>query len=56
MTSSMECVILPAELHVPSMLYTGMGFYKGMSGTLCVLVHALLIKIVLAPESRSASI
>ena len=56
MTSSMECVMLLAELRVPSMLYTGMGFHKGISGTLCVSAHVLSIKIVLAPESRSASV
>ena len=56
MTSSVEWVMLLAVLRVPSTLYTGMGFHKGISGTLCVSAHILLIKIVLAPESRSASV
>ena len=48
--------MLPAELHVLSMLYTGMGFHKGISGSSCVSAHVLLIKIVFAPKSRSASV
>ena len=46
--------MLPAEFHVPSMLYTGIGFCKGISSTLCFSAHVLSIKMVFAPESRSA--
>ena len=55
-TSSMEWIMLPAELHVPSTLKTGIGFRKGISGTLCDLAHCLSIKIVFAPESRRVSV
>ena len=48
--------MLLAELRIPSTLYTGIGFQRGISGTLCVSAHVLLIKIVLAPESTSASV
>ena len=54
--TSVECVMLLAELCVLSTLYTGIGFHKGISGTLCVSAHVLSIKIVLAPKSRSASV
>ena len=53
--NSTAWVILPAEFRVPSTLYTGMGFHKGVSGTLCFSAHVLSIKMVFAPESRSAS-
>ena len=51
--SSAVWVILLAEFRVLSMLYTGIGFHKGVSGTLCFSAHVLSIKIVFAPESRS---
>ena len=53
--SSTAWVILPVEFHILSMLYTGMGFCKGISGTLCFSAQVLSIKIVFAPESRSMS-
>ena len=53
--SSAAWVILPAEFHVLPMLYTGIGFCKGISSTLCFSAHVLSIKMVFAPESRSAS-
>ena len=53
--SSTAWVILPVEFRVPSMLYTGMWFYKGVSSTLCFSAHVLSIKMVFVPESRSAS-
>ena len=53
--SSAAWVILPAEFRVLSMLYTGIGFHKGISSTLCFSAHVLLIKIAVVPESRSTS-
>ena len=53
--SSAVWVILPAEFHVLSMLYTGIGFYKGVSSTLCFSAHVLLINMAFVPESRSTS-
>ena len=53
--SSTAWIILPAEFHVPSTLYTGIGLHKGISSTLCFSVHALSIKIAFVPESRSMS-
>ena len=47
--------MLPTEFCVPSMLYTGMEFHKGISGTLYFSAHVLSIKIAFAPESRSVS-
>ena len=51
--SSTAWVILPAEFHVPSTLYTGIGFHKGISGTLCFSAHVLSMKMAFAPEPRS---
>ena len=48
-------VMLPVEFCVPSTLYTGMGFHKGISGTLCFSAHVLSIKMAFVPKSRSAS-
>ena len=53
--SSAAWVMLPMEFRVLSTLYTGMGFCKGVSGTLCFSAHVLSIKMAFAPESRSAS-
>ena len=53
--SSTAWVILPVEFCVPSTLYTGIEFHKGLSGTLCFLAHVLSIKIQFASESRSTS-
>ena len=53
--SSAVWVILSVKFHVPSMLYTGIEFCKGKSSNLCFSAHALSIKIVFAPELRSAS-
>ena len=53
--SSAAWVILPAEFHVLSTLYTGIGFRRGTSSTLCFSAHVLSIKMVFAPESRSTS-
>ena len=39
----------------PSMLYTRIGFHKGISSTWCFSAHVLLIEMAFAPESRSAS-
>ena len=46
-------VILPVGFCVLSMLYTGMEFYKGISGILCFSAHVLSIKMAFAPKSRS---
>ena len=53
--SSAAWGMLPAEFCVLSTLYTGMGFHKGISSTLCFSAHVLSIKMVFAPESRSTS-
>ena len=54
MISSAMWVILPGEFRVPSTLYTGIGFHKGISRTLCFSAHVLSIKTAFVPESRSA--
>ena len=53
--SSTAWVILPGEFHVLSMLYTGIGFCKGVSSTLCFSAYVLSIKMTFVPESRSTS-
>ena len=46
----------PAELYVPSTLYTGMGFGNGSSGIFLIRAHFRSMNMVLAPLSRRASI
>ena len=45
--SSTVFVILPAEFHVPSTLYTGIGFHKGVSSTLCFCTHVQCLHLSL---------
>ena len=49
-------VMSPAELHVPSTLYTGMGFSHGSNGIFLIRAHLRSMNTVLAPLSRRASI
>ena len=51
--SSTAWVMLPVEFHVLSTLYTEMGLHRSVSGTLYFPAHALSIKIVFVPKSRS---
>ena len=46
----------PAELHVPSTLYTGMGLGNGSNGIFLIRAHFRSMNMVLAPLSRRASI
>ena len=46
----------PAELCVPSTLYTGMEFGNGSNGIFLIRVHFRSMNTVLAPLSRRASI
>ena len=46
----------PAELRVPSTLYTGIGFGNGSSGIFLIRAHFPSMNMVLAPLSRRASI
>ena len=56
MTISAQWVMSPAELRVPSMLYTGMGFGIGSNGIFLIRAHFRSMNTVLAPLSRRASI
>ena len=49
-------VMSPAEFHVPSMLYTGMGFGIGSNGIFLIRAHFRSMDTVLALLSRRASI
>ena len=48
--------MLPAELRVPSTLYTGMGFGNGSNSIFLIRAHFRSMNTVLAPLSRRASI
>ena len=56
MTILAQWVMSPAELRVPSTLYTGMGFGIGSSGIFLIRAHFRSMNTVLAPLSRRASI
>ena len=56
MTISAQWVISPAELRVPSTLYTGMGFGNRSNSIFLICAHFRSMNTVLAPLSRRASI
>ena len=56
MTISVQWVMSPAELRVPSTLYTGMGFGIGSNSIFLIRAHFRSMNTVLAPLSRRASI
>ena len=56
MTISAQWVMSPAELCVPSTLYTGMGVGIGSNGIFLIRAHFRSMNTVLAPLSRRASI
>ena len=56
MTISAQWVMSPAELRVPSTLYTGMGFGIRSNGIFLICTHFRSMNTVLAPLSRRASI
>ena len=56
MTISAQWVMSPAELRVPSTLYTSMGFGIRSNGIFLIRAHFRSMNTVLAPLSRRASI
>ena len=56
MTISAQWVMSPAELRVPSTLYTGMGFGIGSNDIFLIRAHFRSMNTVLAPLLRRASI
>ena len=56
MTISALWVMSPAELRVPSTLYTGMGFGSGSNSIFLICAHFQSMNTVLAPLLRRASI